>query len=85
MYNLLGGWQIGAIVRAESGLPRTVFISPNRANGFYGGSQRPDLVGDPWKDAPKTIAEWFDTEAFALPALNAPRAAFRARAQPSED
>lgn len=70
IYNLLGGWQIGAIVRAESGLPQTVFISPNRANSFYGGSQRPDLVGDPWKDAPKTVAKWFNTDAFALPALN---------------
>jgi len=68
LYNVLGGWQLGGIYRAESGTPRTVFISPNRANSFFGGSQRPDLIGNP--RGPKTIDRWFNTDAFALPALN---------------
>ena len=70
MYNLLGGWQVGGIVRGETGTPLSVFISPNQANTFFGGSQRPNLIGDPWKDAPKTKTQWFNVGAFELPALN---------------
>lgn len=68
VYNILGGWQVGGIVRGESGTPLTIIISPNRANSFFGGSQRPDLIGDP--RGPKTVRQWFNTAAFALPALN---------------
>jgi hypothetical protein len=70
MQNTLGGWQIGGIVRAESGTPWNVAISPNQANVYYGGTQRPNLIGDPWTDAPQTREKWFNTEAFELSALN---------------
>jgi hypothetical protein len=68
VYNVVGGWQVGGIYRAESGTPLTPAISPNRANSFFGGGQRPDIVGDP--KGPKTIDRWFNTGAFVLPALN---------------
>ncbi len=68
LYNAFGGWQVGGIVRAESGTPLTVGISPNRANSFFGGGQRPNLIGDPV--GAQTIARWFNTDAFALPDLN---------------
>lgn len=67
-HHILGGWQLGGIYRAESGTPQSVFISPNRANSFFGASQRPDLVGNP--AGPKRVDLWFNTAAFALPALN---------------
>lgn len=68
VYNILGGWQVGGIARGESGTPLTITISPNRANSFFGAAQRPDLVGDP--RGPRTVRQWFNTAAFALPALN---------------
>jgi Carboxypeptidase regulatory-like domain/TonB-dependent Receptor Plug Domain len=68
VYNLLGGWQIGGIYRAETGTPLTVTIAPNRANSFFGGGQRPDLIGNP--EGSHTIEQWFNPAAFALPALN---------------
>ena len=68
VYNLLGGWQIGGIYRLETGTPLTVTISPNRANSFFGGGQRPDLIGNP--EGSRTIEQWFNPTAFALPAVN---------------
>ena len=68
VYNLLGGWQIGGIYRLETGTPLTVTISPNRANSFFGGGQRPDLITNP--EGSRTIEQWFNPAAFALPAVN---------------
>lgn len=71
---LWGDWQLSGILVAQSGLPFTVSISSDRANIGRSGGQRPDVrivdgqplspnVGDP------TIDQWFDTRAFALPAV----------------
>lgn len=68
VYNILGGWQIGGIVRAESGTPLSIFVSGNPANSFFGGSVRPNLVADP--EGPKTINQWFNTAAFVNPPTN---------------
>jgi hypothetical protein len=68
VYNLAGGWQVGGIVRGESGTPFTIFVSGNPANSFFGGSIRPNLIGDP--NGPQTIDQWFNTAAFAAPAAN---------------
>lgn len=65
---ILGGWQVGGIIRGESGVPLTIFVSGNPANSFFGGSIRPNLVGDP--KGPKRIDRWFNTEAFVMPAPN---------------
>lgn len=68
LYNTLGGWQISGTTRYATGLPLTISQSANTANSFGNISRRPDLIGDP--EGPKTIAQWFNTAAFALPAAN---------------
>jgi Carboxypeptidase regulatory-like domain len=64
---LLGGWALEGITRLESGPPLLISTGVDRANTGR-STQRPDLVGDP-NDGPKTPDEWFNTKAFALPAL----------------
>ena len=73
---LLGGWQVTTIISASSGFPRNAQPGSDRAN--TGSDQRANLVsGQDPNDGPKTIDKWFNTDAFALPALgtygNAPR------------
>jgi hypothetical protein len=68
-----GDWQLAGILTVQSGLPFTVGISSDRANIGRTG-QRPDVRivnGQPLSpnvDAP-TIDQWFDTRAYALPAV----------------
>jgi hypothetical protein len=67
---LLGGWQFSGITSYGAGLPLTVStgnVDP-AALGFLGASAsgpRPDMIADPNRGAPHTIAKWFNTEAFA--------------------
>ena len=67
-YNVLGGWQISGSTRYATGVPLTITTATNSANSFGGGSLRPNLVGDP--EGPHTVAQWFNTAAFAQPAVN---------------
>ncbi|MGH9728006.1 MAG: adenylyl cyclase, partial [Candidatus Acidiferrales bacterium] len=67
----LGGWEVSGIVTYYSGLPLTVTtlsgVDP-AGLGYFGPSAaggRPDRVGDPGSGAPHTIAQWFNTGAFA--------------------
>lgn len=69
--HVLGGWEVSGIVTYYSGLPLTIFttsgVDPSGL-GFFGpsaASGRPDRVGDPGSGAPHTIAQWFNTAAFA--------------------
>ena len=69
--HVLGGWEVSGIVTYYSGLPLTVFttsgVDPSGL-GFFGpsaASGRPDRVGNPSSGAPHTIAQWFNTLAFA--------------------
>ncbi len=62
----LGGWQVNAIVIAQSGMPVTVTQATNN-NAFAGFSlQRPNLVANP-KLAPalRTPQQFFNTAAFS--------------------
>src|SRR5262249_10481973 len=68
LYNTLGGWQLGGIFRAESGRALTVLQSGNSANSFFGGSIRPNVIGD--LRGPESRLAWFNTAAFAAPAPN---------------
>lgn len=64
---LLGGWALEGVTRLETGPPILISSGVDRANTGR-STQRPDLVGDP--DAgPRTADEWFNTKAFALPAI----------------
>jgi outer membrane receptor protein involved in Fe transport len=63
---LLGGWEIAGIFMARTGLPFTPTISSDNANTGIGG-QRPDVVGDS-SVATRTVNQWFNPAAFAIPA-----------------
>lgn len=62
----LGGWQVSGITRAETGAPFSVTVPGDRA-GVGGGAQRASVIGDVAGD--KQLLRWFNTTAFALPAL----------------
>jgi hypothetical protein len=67
---LLGGWQVSTILTASSGFPRTAYVGTDRSN-TGGGQDRPNTTGaDP--DLPsdqRSIARWFNTDAYTLNAL----------------
>ncbi len=65
----LGGWQLSGVTTLQRGLPLNLGIQPDRA-GTGGGGQRPDVVGD-WWTGERSARQWFNTSAFALPALGA--------------
>lgn len=67
VYNIIGGWQIGGIFRAESGTPFTV-TSSQATNSFFGGQVRPNVIGP--VNGPRLVNAWFNTAAFAKPPDN---------------
>jgi len=64
---ILGNWQINNIFTWRNGQNFTAVDSADRAN-IGGGGQRANQVGSPHIGR-KTLGEWFNTDAFALPAL----------------
>jgi len=62
----LGGWEWSGIATFSSGFPFTVTIPGDRA-GVGGGTQRPNVAGA--ATILGTVAEYFNTAAFVLPAL----------------
>lgn len=62
----LGGWQLSGITTIQSGFPFTVTIPVDQA-GVGTFNQRANIVGDP--NGPKTVTQWFNTQAFTTPAL----------------
>ena len=56
---LLGGWQLGGIINARTGLPITVIDGRARSLQGERGSERPNCVGD-WKPDDQTIDRWLD-------------------------
>jgi hypothetical protein len=72
---VVGGWQINQIATFRGGIPIRVSAGGTIWNSF-GGSPRPDVIGNPKLSHP-TAAAWFNTAAFTNPAYgdfgNAPR------------
>ncbi|HKX28284.1 MAG TPA: Cna protein B-type domain-containing protein, partial [Blastocatellia bacterium] len=60
---ILGGWEISGITTISSG----PVSSPGIDTGTNGLATRPNLVGDQ-VEGPRTVAQWFNTSAFAAPA-----------------
>jgi hypothetical protein len=69
------GWMTTGIVTLQTGQPFSVLTGANQSSTGL-GNDRPNLVGDP-NSGPHTVAQWFNTAAFALNAPltfgNAPR------------
>jgi hypothetical protein len=66
---LLGGWKTGVLATFEAGSAYTVFSAQNNTNAFPAGSLRADLIGDPsLSESERSLARWFNTSAFAVPA-----------------
>jgi hypothetical protein len=65
---LLGGWKLGGIFQARSGLPITVIDGRARSLQGERGFERPNCVGDP-KPSDQSIDRWLDIAAFQAAAL----------------
>lgn len=67
---VLGDWGIGCVGTIQSGAPFTVVTQANTTNAFSAGSLRADVLRSPNLDgADRSLSRWFDTGAFAQPAL----------------
>jgi hypothetical protein len=61
------GSQISTLANIQSGFPLTPILIGFDNAGVGGSLQRPNQIGNP-NNGPKTVAQWFNTVAFALPA-----------------
>jgi len=69
---LLGGWEMSGIASASSGRPIDILVDVSPTDRLDGvtRNQRPDLVpGQSIYGTPKTINNWFNINAFAVPAV----------------
>jgi hypothetical protein len=65
VWQIGSGWEVGGIVRAQSGMPVTVTQATNFNAAFGFGIQRPFLVANPNLPASqRSTARYFDTAAF---------------------
>jgi Carboxypeptidase regulatory-like domain/TonB-dependent Receptor Plug Domain len=60
---VLKGWESTGIITLESGAPLTMGLS----TGTQGLATRPDVVSGQSASGPKTVAEWFNTNAYNAP------------------
>jgi hypothetical protein len=83
--HVLGGWEVSGIQTFQTGLPLTAVLGngtcfgtgancndPTGSGCLLGASPlgcRPNQVGDPNSGAPHTFNNWFNTAAFAAPAI----------------
>jgi hypothetical protein len=66
----LGGWELSGIVTMTSGLPiNPQLTGAQSSNGLPNATNRPDRISK--VSYPQKAGEWFDTSAFASPALGA--------------
>ena len=64
---VLGGWQINGVAYWQTGTAFTVGNGTARSN--TGGTDRPNLVGDPVLSNP-TVEQWFNVAAYAAQTIN---------------
>ena len=65
---ILQGWTLTGLGSFQSGAPFTVILPDDNANIGTGPAQRPNLIGDPNRNAPRSADQWFNTAAFQMPA-----------------
>lgn len=64
----VGGWELSGIITIQSGAPLNMGLNGTNVSSIIpNSSNRPDLVGR--IRYPQQVNEWFDTSAFAAPAL----------------
>jgi hypothetical protein len=64
-HGLLAGWQVNVVANVSSGIAFSIVNSAAQTN--VGGSDRPNLIGDPNLPASeRTLQRWFNTAAFAI-------------------
>ena len=64
---ILGNLQVSGIFSFQTGRPFTVSNSASNNSGSFGNADRPNVVqGQDPNAGPKTVAQWFNTSAFAL-------------------
>ena len=61
----LGGWKVGGIFQARTGLPITVIDGRARSLQGERGFERPNCIGDP-VPSDQSISHWLDINAFQL-------------------
>ncbi|WP_263409386.1 TonB-dependent receptor [Terriglobus tenax] len=62
---ILGDWQVSGIFQYQTGRPFSITNATSNRSGYFGGSDRPDLVaGQDPNAGPKTVAQWFNTAAY---------------------
>lgn len=65
---IAGGWQVNGIVTFQSGFPMTISAADVGGLADTFGTNRADIVGDPYPSGfKKTIEKWFNTDAFSQP------------------
>jgi hypothetical protein len=65
---LVEGWDLDSIINFHSGLPYQISLNFDNLNdGRRSGPETPHLVGNP-NSGPKTPLQWFNPQAFAIPA-----------------
>lgn len=68
---ILGDWSISTVVLWQTAAPFTVTTSQNTTQAFSAGPLRADVIRNPNLPASqRSVTRWFDTDAFAQPALN---------------
>jgi hypothetical protein len=65
--SIAGGWQLGAILTLQTGLPFTIVHGSDVANAGA-GTQRPDATGQSIEIANPGPGGWFNKDAFRAPA-----------------
>ena len=61
---IVGGWQFSAIATFQTGDLYTPSLTFDNSNA---GGNRPDAIGNPNENAPRSLNNWFNTSAFVNP------------------
>jgi hypothetical protein len=67
---LIGGWQLSGVITAQSGSPFSVLMNCADVNATQGNDCRPNRINSgALPTGQRSIADWFNTAAFAVPSM----------------
>jgi hypothetical protein len=68
---IAGGWALSSLVQIQSGAHLTAFYSSHCGSGTscYGSEKADGVSGQDPNDGPKTLQQWFNTDAFSIAAF----------------